>query len=203
VVDKRADIWAFGVILYEMLVGQRMFKGETISDTLAAVLTKEPEWTRVPHNVRRLLQRCLQKDPKRRLRDIGDAWELLEESPQVPQAHSRLAWLVAAGLIAAFSLWEWRRGARPHDPVQQPTVRVDMDFGPTVPGGGRGSNVVFSPDGLMLAFAGQESDGKTHLFTRRLDQAVATKLAGTEGAYGPFFSPDGRWIGFFAPGKLK
>src|SRR5262245_48358830 len=73
-VDKRADIWAFGVVLYEMLTGRRLFEGETISDTLAGVLTKEPDWDRAPAKVRRLLRRCLEKDPKRRLHDIGDAW---------------------------------------------------------------------------------------------------------------------------------
>src|SRR5437763_16908597 len=81
-VDKRADIWAFGVVLYEMLTGQRLFKGETISDTLAAVLTREPEWTRVPPTAERLLRRCLERDPKQRLRDIGDARLLLDDLPR-------------------------------------------------------------------------------------------------------------------------
>src|SRR5271154_1368686 len=80
-VDKRADIWAFGVVLFEMLTGQPLFEGETVSDTLAQVLTKEPNWEQVPAKVRRLLEACLQKDPKKRLRDIGDAWELLEDAP--------------------------------------------------------------------------------------------------------------------------
>src|SRR5260370_15662949 len=81
-VDKRDDIWAFGVVLYEMLTGRQLFEGETVSDTLAHVLTKEPDWDRVPAKTRWLLRRCLEKDPKRRLRDIGDAWELLEEAPE-------------------------------------------------------------------------------------------------------------------------
>ena len=80
-VDKRADIWAFGVVLYEMLTGRRLFDGESITDTLAAVLTKEPEWKRVPAKARQLLRSCLEKDPKRRLRDIGDAWRLLDDAP--------------------------------------------------------------------------------------------------------------------------
>jgi serine/threonine-protein kinase len=94
-VDKRADIWAFGVVLFEMLTGQRLFEGETISDTLAQVLTKEPDFTRVPVKVRRLLRSCLEKDPKNRLRDIGDAWELLEESEPARTApsRSRLGWV--------------------------------------------------------------------------------------------------------------
>src|SRR5215831_13227207 len=80
-VDKRADIWAFGVVLYEMLSGRRLFTGETISDTLVAVLKQEPDWNRVPMRVQRLLKSCLEKDPKRRLRDIADAWRLLEDAP--------------------------------------------------------------------------------------------------------------------------
>src|SRR5207302_2441540 len=81
-VDKRADIWAFGVVLYEMLTGRRMFQGETVSDTLAAVLTKEPEWERVPAKVERLLKRCMEKDPQKRLRDISGVRLLLEETAQ-------------------------------------------------------------------------------------------------------------------------
>ena len=91
-VDKRADIWAFGAVLYEMLTGRRMFQGETVSDTLAAVLTKEPEWERVPTQVRRLLRRCLEKDPQKRLRDISGVGLLLEETPQAAgPRHSRVA----------------------------------------------------------------------------------------------------------------
>src|SRR5207237_6422602 len=80
-VDKRSDIWAFGVVLYEMLTGKRAFEGEAVTDTLAAVLTKEPDWDQIPAKAQRLVRRCLEKDPKRRLRDIGDAWQLLEDAP--------------------------------------------------------------------------------------------------------------------------
>ena len=103
-VDKRADIWAFGVVLYEMLTGRKLFEGETISDKLSAVLTKEPDWDGVPAEVQPLLRSCLEKDPKRRLRDIGDAWRLLETpQPLVGPRHSKLAW-VSAGLLAAIAL---------------------------------------------------------------------------------------------------
>src|ERR1700686_2582288 len=101
-VDKRADIWAFGAVLYEMLTGRRMFQGETVSDTLAAVLTKEPEWERVPSKVQRLLRRCLEKDPQKRLRDITGVGLLLEETPQgMAPRHTRLPWVVGALAVGA------------------------------------------------------------------------------------------------------
>ena len=85
-VDKRADIWAFGVVLYEMLTGRRAFEGEDVSSILAAVIQSEPRWDGVPANVRRLLESCLEKDPRRRLRDIGDVWKLLDDGPAAPVA---------------------------------------------------------------------------------------------------------------------
>src|SRR6266704_1050499 len=96
-VDKRTDIWAFGVVLYEMLTGRRLFHGESMTDTLAAVLTKEPEWNQVPEKARPLLRSCLEKDPKRRLRDVGDAWRLLEDAPLQIAARSRSPWAAVAG----------------------------------------------------------------------------------------------------------
>ena len=107
-VDKRADIWAFGVVLYEMLAGRRLFEGEDVTDTLAAVLIKEPKWDRVPPQVQRLLRSCLEKDPKQRLHDIGDVWRLLEEIAEAPPeavtvpSRSRLgtvAWIIAAAAV--------------------------------------------------------------------------------------------------------
>src|SRR5580658_7588977 len=97
-VDKRADIWAFGVVLFEMLTGPRLFEGETVSDTLAQVLTKEPDWEQVPAQARKLVRRCLEKDPKLRLRDIGDAWELLEE-PASSRSRLGMAGWIAAGVV--------------------------------------------------------------------------------------------------------
>jgi serine/threonine-protein kinase len=202
--DKRADIWAFGVVLYEMLAGQRVFQGETVSDTLAAVLTREPEWERVPAKVRRLLHRCLEKDPKRRLRDIGDAWsEIGREEEQKPQAAGprTLPWVVAAvmAVVAAAVLWVAWRSARP---VDRPLMRFSADLAPDAV---QGANITaaISPDGGRLAFVARGPGGKEQLATRLLDRAQATLLPGTENATDPFFSPDGQWIGFFAEGKMK
>jgi eukaryotic-like serine/threonine-protein kinase len=106
-VDKRADIWAFGVVLYEMLTGKRLFEGEDLTETLASVVKVNPQLDDAPRQVRRLLRKCLEKDPKRRLRDIGDAWELLEETAVAPPArarHSWLPWTAAAAFALAFGV---------------------------------------------------------------------------------------------------
>ena len=208
-VDKRADIWSFGVVLYEMLSGRRLFEGETISDTLAAVLTKEPEFAGVPPKARRLLQRCLERDPKRRLRDIGDAWALLDErtdAPAAPAPKSAMRWKVAYGvfgLVLGLALGALWRGPRPSQSVPS-AGRVDLDLGPDVSfGSTTGPAVILSPDGTRLVFVSQDQNGVPRLFTRRLDQPKAIQMPGTEGAYAPFFAPDGQWVGFFAEGKLK
>jgi serine/threonine-protein kinase len=202
-VDKRADIWSFGVVLYEMLTGRRLFDGETVTDTLAAVLNREPEWDSVPANIRKLLRSCLEKDPKRRLRDIGDAFRLTEDVRSVP-ARRNLLWPAVAALFAmavAVALWApWR----PTNPPAPPAVVLDLDLGSDVSlSTGVGPSAILSPDGTRLVFVSEPPGGTRRLFTRRLDQPKSAPLSGTEGAYAPFFSPDGEWVGFFAGGKLK
>jgi serine/threonine-protein kinase len=205
VVDKRADIWAFGVVLYEMLTGQRLFAGETVSDTLAQVLTKEPDWEQVPAKVRRLLQACLQKDPKQRLHAIGD-WRLLLTDEKQTQAapapsRSRLGWIAAAGLAVALAIAGigWWHATRP---VDLPLTRLSIDLGPDALTG-LNLTAAISPDGRRLVFPVRGPDGKQKLATRLLDQAQATLLPGTENGRDPFFSPDNQWVGFFADRKLK
>ena len=200
-VDKRADIWAFGVLLYELLTGERLFQGEDVSDTLAQVLTKQPDLDRAPSQARRLLRRCLEKDPKQRLRDIGEARFLLEDGP-VENRHARpIPWVVAAvtTLIAVIGLFGWYHATRPKEQALQPLVRLDVDLGSDVSlGSVLGSDVILSPDGTRMVYVSQG-----HLFTRRLDQTRSAELPGTEGALEPFFSPDGQWVAFIAQGKLK
>jgi hypothetical protein len=202
-VDKRADIWAFGVVLYEMLAGKQLFAGETISETLAAVLMKEPEWDRVPAKAQRLLRSCFQKDPKRRLADISDAKLLLEDAPEPsPMKRSGMLGWVAGGLAVALgvSLWVlWREGK----PAERPLVRLDVDLGPEValpPPRQGGAVVAISPDGTRLVYV---SGNPPNLFVRRLDQPVAAELPGTSGSTVCFFSPDGQWVGFAAGNKLN
>jgi len=204
-VDKRADIWAFGVVLDEMLTGKRLFEGETISDILAAVLTKEPDLTRVPAKVRRLLEACLQKDPKQRLQAIGD-WRLrlTDEQPQVTApSQSRLGWVaVALGVaLVVLGVMFWRE-TRPVEQPLKPLVRLDVDLGPEALAG-RFSTAAISPDGTRLVFPAKSQDGKQMLATRLLSENKPVLLSGTENGTAPFFSPDGKWIGFFADLRMK
>ena len=217
-VDKRADIWAFGVVLFEMLTGKRTFKGETTSDTLAAVLKLEPDWNALPaetpKTIRKLLRRCLEKNPKLRLHDIADARIEIDEglaepagevglpvgisSPQ-PVWRRVLPWAVAGVLSFAFAvaLWApWRTKEAP--------MRLSVEI---APGESlwtqQGAAAVISPDGTRLAFVTTDGQGQRKLYLRPLDQLQANALSGTEGAANPFFSPDGEWIAFFTGDKLK
>jgi serine/threonine protein kinase len=210
-VDKRADIWAFGVVLYELLTGQRLFEGETLTDTLIEVATKEPDWDRIPaapgKNVQRLLRRCLAKDPKRRLRDIGEAWFLLEDGEQ-PEAlretasparwDRRLPWIVAAVAVLASipgNLLYYFRKAPPPGQVQRYTIAVPEHTTNL-------HSFAISPDGRLLAIAA-EVNGKRQLWLRAMDSFQIQPMPGTEDAAFPFWSPDSHNIGFFAHGKLQ
>lgn len=197
-VDKRADIWAFGIVVWEMLTGRKLFAGETVSDAFAAVLTKEPDLDAVPSQLRRLLKRCLEKDPRKRLRDVGDWRELLEDpAPAVNTKPSKL-WpaSTAAALAVALLAIVWTLSRAPQSTADRPLIHLDLDGGP-----GEVTDPIISADGSRVVFVSRDEKG-SHLSLRRLDQTTITQLPDTEGAHFPFFSPDGRSIGFFTTNKL-
>jgi eukaryotic-like serine/threonine-protein kinase len=214
-VDKRTDIWAFGVVLYEMLSGRRPFDGQTLSDTVAAVLRQEIDWTRLPadtpEDLRRLLRRCLERDPANRLHDAADARLVIadlqreQDAPWRTRRASRAlaSWLPAAALATAAAIvggllgMSVFRGA-PRPASLAPIVRFAIEPPPEVTGV---SNVTLASDGRFVVYEGQV-DGESRLFLRPSDALESRPLAGTEGARWPFISPDGAWIGFFRDAKL-
>ena len=224
-VDRRADIWAFGVLVYELLTGWMAFSGETASETMAAVMMREPDWDAMPANLpsrlKELLRRCLVKDPRNRLRDIGDARLTMEELIANPDAGTsdavvgasmqprRMSWLpwsasAAALLVAASTLWysAYFRAPATSDVGAvrfsiSPPQETRWGTGPSAP------YVSVSPNGRSIAFVTQVGDGR--LWVRSIDSVEARPLTEgvTTGGATPFWSPDSRWIAFFAGGKLK
>ena len=217
--DKRTDIWSFGCVLYELLTGRRAFKGDNLSDTIGAILRDAPDWRALPRDtpalVRRLLRRCLEKDPARRLRDIGDAsleiaealatpaLETADAAGQAAAAPRVMEWatwtaaVVLAAVITGVGVW-WV--VRPAATTPLNVLRLSM----VVPGFETGaSGLAVSRDGTKLVYRGYreggDSAGRSPLLLRALDAVDPQPISGTEGATQPFFSPDGEWIGFFVP----
>ncbi|HYN10580.1 MAG TPA: protein kinase [Vicinamibacterales bacterium] len=223
-VDKRTDIWAFGCVLYEMLTARLAFAGKTFSDTIVAILEREPDWHALPEStpahIRRLLRRCLDKDPRRRFRDIGDvAIELASDpsgdlaaaadsgTPRKPWLWLALAGLALVGATAAVAAVVFSRPAAPTSSINH-AVRFSIPppEGAAFGGGLPDVEVTYlalSPDGSQLAFVAAGSADPTRVWIRPLSGLEARPIAGTEGAISAFWSPDSRSLGFFAAGKLK
>jgi Tol biopolymer transport system component len=208
-VDQRADIYAFGAVLYEMLSGKRLHHGETTTEVLASVLKEEPKWDRVPPQVRRLLRLCLDKDSQTRLRHIANAMALVDvgQVSDLPATRAGglrhwLGWGVAGALaiaLAALAFLYLRPAlAPPAEAVRYEIVQPS--------GVGFSDTVVISPDGRKLAFIATSTGAgsQAQVWVRSLDAVEARPLAGTDGVLGrPFWSPDSRYIVFYAPGKLQ
>jgi Tol biopolymer transport system component len=210
-VDKRADIWAFGCVFYEMLTGKQLFQGSDVSEILAAVIKDQPDLTDLPAQLRPVIEKCLRKDPRQRWHDIGDVRIALEEGvvtapPPIPERGrpSWLPWSIAAAttlalLICGGLLYRATRPAAPR-PLVRLNVEITADQSTGIAGG---SILALSPDGTRLVLRSRDPDGKVRLHTRLLSEDQVRPLTGTENATSPFFSPDGEWIGFFADNKLK
>ena len=223
-VDKRSDIWSFGCVLFECLSGARLFAGETATDSIGALLHKEPEWALLPPNtpatIQLLLRRCLAKDRNKRLRDIGDARIELENALSDPTSsmlrlgeaalfsasaygvknawRRALPWTVCAILVGALGvLWFSTRPAR--QAVMRFTLTIPESQALAAP---RWPMFDVSPDGSKVVFVGDVESGR-QLYLRHIHQLEATPLANTDDAFGPFFSPDGEWIAFAQKGKLR
>ena len=231
-VDKRADIWSFGCVLYELLTGRRAFGGDDVGETLAFVITKEPDWSALPADVsatiRRLLRRCLEKDRNRRFADIADVRldieDALNAAPDataavipVPSAGRSSRRVLAIGALAAVAIvalafWIGRRTAPPVSAA--PVSRFVVNVAPAErllaapedrdTGEGRPSRtaMTWSPDGRSIIFSAAEGD-RRQLYVRSVDRLGAAPLPGTQGGSMPFTSPDGRWVGFWSSGALK
>jgi len=215
-VDKRADIWAFGVVLFEMLTGRRLFEGETVSDTLAAVLTKDVDWSLLPAPtppaIRQLLRRCLERDQTRRLRDIGEARLVLSDpaaaapATQEATAPASRAWgrgaiataTLAGAVITAAAFWFWP-GSTPAPPLT--AFQIALPTGETLALVNRPA-VSISRDGATVVFVARR-DGVTRLFVKQRGDAAPRMLEGTEGASGPVLSPDGQRVAFIGGARLR
>ncbi len=216
--DRRADIWAFGVVLAEMLTGQQQFSGKTVSHVLAAILKEEPEWenlaAKAPPAILDLVQHCLRKEPTQRLQAIGDARILLQDYLDHPETFERKQPVAAGAATASWKLalpWallglmllvvvggQWISPAEESssDQVLKATILPPEDSAFYLSGWNPGP-VAVSPDGTKLAFSVQDEDGTVRLYVRELSSNDARPLPGTESAAYPFWAPDSRWLGFF------
>jgi len=216
-VDRRTDVWALSCVLYELLTGKRSFEGETVTEIVASVLKSEPDWERLPDDtpgvIRSLLQRCLRKDPHRRLQHVGDIRVEIEDALSEPETLSPIRgtkvvqpplwrrmvpWVLAGcmAVIALLALWN-PQPTIPSSPEMVKRFTLALDSPSPMTGGL--SFMALSPDGQHLVY----KSTKNRLHHRSMDQAGSLPIPGTEGGEAPFFSPDGQWVGFYANDGLE
>jgi serine/threonine-protein kinase len=201
-VDKRTDIWAFGVLLYELVTGTKLFRGDNTGEILAKVIRDEPDLSSAPAQLQRLLKRCLEKDPKKRLRDIGDMELLLGQGEALPMSGVRglrnWPWIATtAALVIALAVLLFVFARSRETPGQALLANIGTPEGTTQLNG-----FAISPDGRFLVMA-PEARGQLQLWLRKMDTGELLPMPNTEGAVRPFWSPDSREVAFFADGKLK
>jgi len=200
-VDRRTDVWAFGCVLYELLAGKQAFGGDDVTEALAAVVRGEPNWGALPQatppHLRRLLERCLQKDPAKRLRDIGDAGLELEAPPErlafTPARRHVLvlgAVLVLVAALAALAAWMLKPST-----LEAPLRKLELASGKVQPA--YGSPIGMAPDGRKIAYV-----SGNRLWIREFDQFEPRQVAGSEGASRPFWSPDSALVAWMAGDKI-
>jgi Tol biopolymer transport system component len=199
-VDKRADIWAFGVIVFEMLTGKSLFAADSVADTIAAIVSRTPDWSQLPQEVRPLVQAALEPDPRRRLRDIGDASRLVYGvTPQtIARPARRVAPLIAMGVVTLIAVAAGIVGWVRRPPAAVPLeTRLQM----MLPAGASPDlGLSLSPNGRRLAFVVVNGDGTRTAWVRNLDSLEARPVANDVDTAGIFWSPDSRWLGFASRG---
>jgi serine/threonine-protein kinase len=218
-VDRRTDVWALGAVIYEMLTGKQAFQGEDVGDILATVVKTDPDWDRLPENtpesITRLLRRCLRKDRRLRLGDAGAVRIELEEALASPSSgeaskngHRRRSFSLFAAVVVAivaiviaFAIGT-RFGKSPAQQERGNVARLNLSLPAGTELSIRPASIVISPDGTQVAFIASRG-GNEQLYIRRLSEFDSRPLKDTKGGLAPFFSPDGKWLGFFADGKLK
>ena len=224
-IDRRTDIWAFGCVLYEMLTARKAFDGETVTDVLAAVVTRDPDWSLIPAEtpvrIRELLRRCLEKDPQRRLRDAGEIRIAIEDVMARPHSDPNIAataakpekgrrrerrgrglWIMLAIMAFIIILTIIDKSGNAPAPAEQTHLSVALPPTDILEGGAENLLVDISRDGRTIVY-GARRDGVLRLYVRRMGDGEPTVLAGTEDAHSPFLSPDGKWVGFFSNSKMR
>jgi serine/threonine protein kinase/Tol biopolymer transport system component len=208
--DRRSDVWAFGCVLFEMLTGRRAFAGEAVSETIANVLKSDPDWSLLPGDtppaVRLLLKGCLERNPRQRLGDLSAARLLMSDTAHLadtpPRPRARSGWILLAGCASAAALLiaaGYTIGLQSGEPAAARMLELSL---PVVFNFGAPAAAVLSPDGRRLAYIAPNEQGRLDVLVKELDGIRVTRVADTNGAHSPFWSPDNQWIAYYDGNRL-